>query len=392
MDIKTTFLQLILYYYGNLSIQLRPINISSKSSLANGAWNLFLCLLISYVMIFYVKAKQYQEDVQYRLVAQFARKPLFGLLYKIGLRYAFPIAYCSNMVYFFAVNLFKNNSENSLAGFLDSFTLVHRFNDPRSSKQIFVVVILLDYFSFIVVIPNFYWDVVKRFPVLLATSPAEILKSIVALFCEYMLNLNILIILGILHYFKYATLVELRNLKTQIKQQQQILDFDVVHSEIRHLANIVVSLSCLLSFPLVNIIFIYLFHTLITLASLSLQSTDFQTCLFLSSLTINFLAVAIVDKKINDQLDVIEEMLKNNGKMYTILGHQQEPTFNCVTMRFIYLQSAESGQIKAGEIVRAYRKHFSLRLFNLCTVNLALWFYLAAFILNYCILVVQTNA
>ena len=391
MDIKTTFLQLILYYYGNLSIQLQPIKISNKSSLANGAWNLFLCLLISYVMIFYVKAKQYQEDVQYRLVAQFARKPLFGLLYKIGLRYAFPIAYCSNMVYFFAVNLLKSNSENSLVGLLDSFTSVARFNNLRSSKQIFVIVLLLDYLSFIVVIPNFYWYAVKRFPVLLVKNPTEILKSFVALFCEYMLNLNILIILGILHYFKYATLVELKNLKVQIKQQQQILDLDVVYSKLRRLANIVASLSSLLSFPLVNTIFIYLFHTLITLASLSLQSTDFQTCLFLSSLTINFLAVAIVDKKINDQLDVIEELLKSSGKMYTILSHQ-EPTFNCVTMRFIYLQSAENGQIKAGEIVRAYRKHFSLRLFNLCTINLALWFYLAAFILNYCILVVQTNA
>src|SRR5690606_35360857 len=82
------------------------------------------------------------------------KKPLFDLLFTIGLRFALPISYGLNMIYFVVLSMVSNQS---LIKLFDDFR-VKSFDSESVARKMTIQIIFCTQCLFVTVIPSFLWD------------------------------------------------------------------------------------------------------------------------------------------------------------------------------------------------------------------------------------------
>lgn len=287
------------------------------------------------------------------------------MIFNQYVNYVNPIGSLLNVFYFFFLSLFNSK----LLPLLNSFQL----NLPPSR---FYTIILVDHLIFIVSFHIFQY--IFFFNLSTFTGWVQFLIYYLA---YYLYHKSYFIVLGVVHYYKYATLLSLRQLVENIPQ----LNIDQIVSTIRQLSRSNSQLSTLLSIPLSIIFFIQVFNVVIVL-SMSLITNDFsfQKMAFISHIALYLTYLTILDFQIDSQLKLITLKLKEK-----YLQFNSRTLFTVVNQRVI---AEKSCNLKALVCIDVYRRFFCFQLFNCCKINYHFNLTVTFFVVNYVVLLLQTNA
>ncbi|KAH9403481.1 hypothetical protein TYRP_015374 [Tyrophagus putrescentiae] len=327
-EIRTPFLRYLLLYYGNLAVQLRPVRLSNPISLLNFLWNFSLTILCFSIAISQIgrfeeemfeqilepkagdffqqpgqllsEARTYPNELANR---KKLNKPLFDILTKLVLRFAFPTAYGTCLLYFFALSLF---SRSNLVELFDSFE-VDSFRSRLWSARMTLRIIIATHVNFITVVPSFFWADVRRADWL---NPIEVLRLGYTYFTFYVLKFCILLIIGVVFYFRFALYSSLRKIRTDFevkvstKNQSSDQGLKCLELRIRKLAFTSWQINQLLSVPLLLITFVYTFDVIIEIASLLLDNNRMDI-FYQIALSSNLLIIVYYNEAINWELKVM---------------------------------------------------------------------------------------
>lgn len=352
--IKSAFLRLSLGYYGNFSLQLRPVNLKRKQNFFNLCWN----VIAIFLGVYCIASRAYaREQTKHQLLNSFQHRPLFTLAFNIFLKSVLPIAFFVNVGYF--IKLSFGDRQNQLVTLLDSFLL-------DFSIKNFVVVFIIDHILFI----NTYFYFITSSTDNLGNDNFYLIKCfyfIVNYFSFYLLSSNGFIIIGVVFYYKYATLVSLKTTLLELNvpsSDSTFLKFQQVENTIFKLSCLNSHLNNILSLPLLIILFAHIFNILVLLARVFVSGQFFyRNAVYVASNTLALFSLAFLQKHIQQQLTKLELSIQTTGSL----------------------------QLKAHMMITVYRKYFDLRLFQLVSINLNLFLKTVLFVTNYVILIVQTS-
>ncbi len=413
-EIRTPFLRYLLLYYGNLAVQLRPVRLSNPISLLNFLWNFSLTILCFSIAISQIgrfeeemfeqilepkagdffqqpgqllsEARTYPNELANR---KKLNKPLFDILTKLVLRFAFPTAYGTCLLYFFALSLF---SRSNLVELFDSFE-VDSFRSRLWSARMTLRIIIATHVNFITVVPSFFWADVRRADWL---NPIEVLRLGYTYFTFYVLKFCILLIIGVVFYFRFALYSSLRKIRTDFevevstKNPNSDQGLKCLELRIRKLAFISWQINQLLSVPLLLITFVYTFDVIIEIASLLLDNNRMDI-FYQIALSSNLLIIVYYNEAINWELKVMSCKLQENYLQKLETPKSDHDLLFYKTKSSHFSEEDIHKALKSKEIIDIYREYFQLRLYNFCTFNMSFTFSTTLFIINYSVLVTQTN-
>ncbi len=281
---------------------------------------------------------QKNEQIKGALV----RKPFFNLIYTFSFKYQFQISNTLTILYYivitanscrlvFLLDAFKFNVKNILGKKVIAYALAH---------QLFFL--------------NTIWELIKFYCSMGFYS--EALLNFVVFFTFNMYNNTTFILL---HYTQYCTLQEL----SQLDKHCSINHF---RKKLSKLSKITFQLYQLLSVPLCFYILPYVTQTIVTLSTLYIKNfSDFNNYFF--QIIFNVLTFAVLNRAIHRQLMAI-----------------------CEPNSFLPIKNNFLTHIKQ-EAVNIYQNYFQLKIFDICCINWNWLVNLALFILNYMVLVIQTE-
>lgn len=287
------------------------------------------------------------------------------MIFNLYANYVNPIGSLLNVSYFFFLSLLNSK----LLPLLNSFQL----NLPPSR---FYTVVLVDHLIFIIAFKITQFLFIFDF-----STFTGWVQFLIAYLAYYLYHKSYFIVIGAVHYYKYATLVSLRQLVENIPQ----LSINQIESTIRLLSRSNSHLSTLLSIPLSIIFFMQVFNVIIVL-SMSLITNDFsfQKMAFISHIAFYLTYLTILDFQIDSQLKLVTLKLKekylhfNSRTLFTVVNQRVIPERSCNLKVLVYID--------------VYRRFFCFRLFNCCKINYQFNLTVIFFVVNYVVLLLQTNA
>lgn len=399
-QIRTPFLRYLLLYYGNLAVQLRPVRLAQPLSLLNLLWNIALtgaCFALATSQIAYYEQELIEsiEEAQTGSAVKVSHKPLFWMITRMAFYYGFPAAYSLCLAYFYAINIFIFRSSNDLdlVTLLDSFR-VELFDDSVKAKRLCLKIILSTHLNFLTVIPYFWWADALSANWL---SPPKVLRLLYTYATFYVLKFCILIVIGVVMYFRFALFSSLKQVRLAFEKDK---DFKLLEGRLRTLAFTSLKTRTLLAFPLLLITFIYTFDIIIEVSSLMLKNSRLDL-FYQVAISGNLMIIVYYGEAINWELVELDELLKSaqtsedqnqiqvKGKtLLSLRGSSRQGLSSEAEVLPFLLHRV----LKGREVVAVYREYFQLKMFNICTGNLSFLCNSFLFILNYTVLVTQTNA
>ncbi|KAH9409210.1 hypothetical protein TYRP_010210 [Tyrophagus putrescentiae] len=347
---KNAFLRLLFWYYGNFSLQLRPVSLRKRKSLFNLTWNVFAIFLGVYC----IASRAYTgQQTEHQLMNTFAHRPLFTLAFNVFLKSILPLAFIFNVAYFIFLSL-NNDRDWQLITLLDQFSL----NLP--SQKTFFIILLFDHLIFV----NTYFYFIT-------TSTGTFRGDD---WSTFLVNSIGFIVFGAVFYYKYATLVSLQKIAQQLKNLQFVnslpIKFNHVESTVKKLSFLNSRLNHILSLPLIIILFAHIFNSLVLLARVFVSGIIFyRNAVYIIFNTVILFCLGFFQKQIQCRLTKLEIVLK--------LPKTETPNL-------------KNFQLKALALITVHRNQFDLSLFQLCSIDMNFFLCTVLFISNYVFLIVQT--
>lgn len=352
-------------------MQVQPIKIRQPQSLLTLLWNLSLFFLAYWIIFYRTDIFSNFESENNRLKSGLSRKPLFDVVFSVANRYAFPISFLLNLIYFYALSF----TNSSLTVLLDTF-------QSALSRKAFAVVLLFDHSLYVVLFHQILWKCIELY----GLSQLNGLINLALTYCSYyILHIHNEIILYLMIYFKYFTLLSIRQLRGGASFKYESIQ---IQAEIRKYAKASCQLNQLLSVPFALSIFlntlnmIIVFCFMFTYNRFNMQSL-FYTIQYFGML----MALCLIGKEIDYELSQIAIEMKD-------MIHFQGDNRLFKRSKWPYLKHvppSESMQIYCRQSVQLYRKCYQLRLFNLCSVDLKFLFCVVLFGVNYIVLITETT-
>ena len=363
---KNAFLRLLFWYYGNFSLQLRPVSLRKRKSLLNLTWNVFAIFLGVYC----IASRAYTgQQTEHQLMNTFAHRPLFTLAFNVFLKSILPLAFIFNVAYFIFLSL-NNDRDWQLITLLDQFSL----NLP--SQKTFFIILLFDHLIFV---NTYFYFITTSTGTFRGDDWSTFLVKCIFLFVNYfsfyLLSSIGFIVFGAVFYYKYATLVSLRKIAQQLKNLQFVnslpLKFSHVESTVKRLSFLNSRLNHILSLPLIIILFAHIFNSLVLLARVFVSGIIFyRNAVYIIFNTVILFCLGFFQKQIQWRLTKLEIVLK--------LPKTETPNL-------------KNFQLKALALITVHRSQFDLSLFQLCSIDMNFFLCTVLFISNYVFLIVQTS-
>lgn len=373
-SIKTPFLKLLLRYFGNLSIQLYPVNVKSTASLLNCAWNFALNAVFWYEMIT-ITIVYYDRCFQSMAQSQvFSEKPLFHLLIFTVMQNVFPICFTLRFFFFFKISLSK---KSNLVYLLDKLSWNSIGNDNRHLKKYiktFVFVVFIEQlFSFIIII------------YIVIDMKLSLLSSALQYLTLHTLNINSNITFFLVFYYKYATLQSLKRALTSFKVSGNL---ETLQREIIHQAYLNCKLNSRISFVFIVTLVPHIIQIIISFTCVLVEQVENSyNNSFIIEFSIATISIVSVCSAIEKQLVEIQ---------FIILTHQTKRQHTRIffktnvqklSLNYYYDQEC----LKWNEFVPIFKKCFQLKIYNFFTFNWRFVFLLIIFLCNFVVLVSQTS-
>lgn len=391
--IQTPFLRYLLNYYGNLAVQLRPVRLNQPLSLLNITWNILLsatCIFTAFTQLRKLNYKEKGlEDIEKVVFTETgnklqktSHKPLFILLSKLAILYGFPSAYILCLLYFFAISLFKPSNSLDLITLLDTFR-VKLFDNKFRAKRLCLLIILASHLNFLTVIPTYWWADALTANWL---NPFEVFRLLHSYLTFYILKFCIVLIISVELYFCFALYYSLRESIITFKQNN---NFEKLEIQFQSFARTSVKIRKILSVPLILITFIHTFDVIINVASWLLDNSRLD---FFYQMVIFGKVVIIVyyGEAINWKLKELDKFFKvykeKNTKISLFLKTLHQNFYKNFETEKVHQM------LKSREMVAVYKECFQLKLFNFYTSDVSFTLSSIFFILNYAVLITQTNA
>lgn len=369
-EIQSKFLKLVFSFFGNFSVQLYPVSWKSKWSLVNFLWNIFVYVIFVVFLTIYGQKGFDNEYETPEMQKALEKQPLFTLLVKVITPFVFPVCFNFIMLYYIRVSC----KSSMLLQLLDSFKIETAERHPVLCFIVFAVQSQLLYFCAIVqpmiILSKYYsfWPELCVFYVVL-----------------YAQNVNATITFILIIYYKFATLQMLEKILKNLESKQMTqIEFKKIKFEIAKLSITNKELNYLLSFPMIFSILPYITQIITVFSSFSvLNMIETNTYLIQFVFYIGF--ISFLERKIQRSLTCIfRKLLKTNLS-----------SSNLFITKF-YLHSSMSSrqghhQLEVIELEKTYRKYFKLSIYELFSINWKFCCTLVLFILNYVVLVTQTN-
>lgn len=405
--LKSSLLKLLSAYYGSTSLQLHPVTFS-KSKAFLGVfrlfWNLFLAVTSWHyivIVIFSAPASKsftnsstdhhHHHQQQQEFYPNFKQKPLYAISFLL-VQLLLPLAIILHVVYFAVLSIV---SSPSLLSLLDSIISVgNHWNEQRQKQSssecsrwsIFLTIIFLDHLFHIIC----HFSYANSQPEFNGPFRFGLLRYYLA---YYVIQQHNLIIMGLLHYYKNATLGALQALfaiTTDKDNGDLKVLVDTVEPVICQLATLNRKLNGYLYFPLIVSTVMQLYANLIIFSTAVINGRfQFVQLLYILFFSVHFAYIATLQYRIDKTLNMIERHLLSLIDL-TQFGPLE-------TEKFFYrkLDLLKIDQIllfRAVHVIAAYRRHFELKLYRLCSVNLRFSLTTAVFIAGYVVLIAQTTA
>lgn len=346
-----------------MSIQLYPIEPTNWRSLVNFSWNLALtCLPINRILAFR-QAKKNMSKYNPELSAALNEKPLLNLLVVFIVQHLYPIAYFSNVFYYFCINF----RSSRLIRLLDSFNQIEAFNSEGHSKRIFFWLAVLHHSFFLLTNGQPLFDKIGVLP-----WYTLLLKYWVH-FILYISSYNTF---TLILYYKIATYLSLTQLNQKYRKHRNIVQ---LHAELRLLAFLNVQLNQILSLPFLIICIPLLCEILLLLSILWIKPLEVVD-LYLLYFFFLLLSIAILERRIDSQLFRIEQLLKQQR---TVTLYRRMVTWTN--------PNQERASFAYFDLISHYQTSFQLQIFNIFTVNLPFLGCLLLFVLQFTVLLIQTS-
>ena len=362
MRFKSHFLRLLYLFYSNFALQLKPVYFKKWLSIGNLVWTTLLFLFTEFYIYSGVFSSLYSN-----LNAQFfnatVNRKLFLKLYSYLILTTGFLTNFSIFCYFVIIN-FQNNQ---LFKLLDSFN-VKSFNKITSSKQFFVVIFLINQTINVLQFPPFLFQNKKSWD-----KPDIFVKLILSSICFYLIEQSKVIIFGIVIYYRYATWKSLQMMKKKIKNNFKFEHFQI---KLQHLAMINKQLNSLMSFPLTCKIFVSLVDYIVFIFYY-INHIEINISIVFFWVFIIFAIITLINRLVQKELHQIKKLLTKNS----------EKLFIGVTKNNKY----KSDLIQKQELISIYQQYFCLNLFSFCQINSSFWLNSAIIIINYLIIVIQTQ-
>lgn len=371
-QIKSPFLRLCLFFYGSLSIQLRPVNASKQSSLLNLFWNAFLAILIYYIL-FLRSHSAVDEEVKRdpRLEKVFHEKPLFAITFKVGLSFIFQFKYLFTVTYYLLVNI---TCKRKLIYLLDAFRVKH-LDSLSTSWKLFALIAFIQQTIFILV--NF-----THIPFSKLMHLRKWFQFIAQYLMKFVLSFHSDLPFLLTIFYKYATVHSLAHMKRSIMLNTTATSIEVVEKRIRKLATLNASLGHLLSLPLMISVFDYAFVVLLTLSCYFIHPVHWLNYSYLLVLIFYHLLIATLQSQIDAQLLEMSTSLEQATERRLFI----KSAGNLIGKG----QSEESVIIKCRALRQLYLKYFQLTVFKLFKLDLRYFVAIALFVANYIVLLSGT--
>lgn len=374
MPIKSSFLKLLMRFFGNLSIQLYPVNFKSYKSMLNCTFNLALIAIFASNMS--TRQEKYYDTkfLSANMLQILHEKPFFSLIVFTIMKYIFPVCFNIRAIYFLALSL----SNSSLIHLLDQLTLKTEviLVDGKSKLYLLFLVVFVQQLFFLFTNTNIILNMAQHF------SLAITLLQYVTLFILH-INANITFIL--IFYYKYTTLKALNMAARRFKITK---NFTIIQNEISNLALLNFKLNHLIAFPYIFSFVPYIAQMIVALTCLIINQVSEHNVFAVNYLTYNILIVCVcsaLEKQLKEIQLLILTYLKNKRQL------------NSVFKKTRFCQKLSSGihndqqSLKWVELVPLYEKCFQFKIYNFFTFNWRFNFLLCIFLCNLVVLVSQTS-
>lgn len=363
----------------HVGVQMQPVCISNPRSILNFLINLVFDLIIFYG---HTKLDPFQLNALRSTCA--ITKPMFNYLVAIIDRFVYAGIFVINIVYaYFAIS--------RVIHLLDSMHFYEFYlkgNKWRTIGQGFMGAHVVLFFLF------FHDKINLRVPNL---------EDMIRYACMYQ-SLYQYWICGILHYSQYATYNLLLQIDGKLSPGRAIppLEQFQLVSEIRSLAYINDELNTLLSIPTSVFILLNIFNItmFVSMAFLCTPNVGLLLHAFFSAFYLAY--ILNLNSRLLVTLNRIGHKLQNNSTFFRNGSVQSK---NYLTRRVFSLhylhtpnrrlasflsESPECRQLRYQEFA-IYQTYFTIKLFQMCKLNLTFLLSVALFICNYIVLITQTN-